>query len=333
MRTWELLHGARENDLWRVVWNLHGPPKLCHFVWRACKGSLGVMEVLRQRHVRESSVCLVCGHGEESIIHALFDCKHASKIWVHSDFMGLLLEAPKTSFSDLLLWMVGKLSKDLLVRFLSFAWATLFCRNSTLFEPDKPLYPVMVAAGFMKLCEEYGAYKDKVSRGPVTPHVTSVASWEVPPANFVKINVDAHITPEREVQFGMVIRDEWGGLRVAGVKKLRVRWKADLAEAGAARWGVWVARQTGFENVILECDATSVVTAINSRSRGAAPVSLLFDDIIAISSHFSSFLCVNVKRVGNTVAHSVARWATNDNIYGVCLYELVPAKSPNFGGY
>ncbi|XP_057250615.1 uncharacterized protein LOC130591349 [Beta vulgaris subsp. vulgaris] len=237
MRTWELLNGARENDLWRVAWKINGPSKLCHFVWRACKGSLGVMDVFRQRHVRKSSVCLVCGHVEESIIHALFDWKLASEIWVHSDFMGLLMQASRTSCSELLQWVAGKFPKEQLVHFVSLAWAAWSCRNTTLFEPDKPLPPVMVAAGFVKLSDEYGAYKDKVSRGPVIPHFTSVASWKLPPANVVKINVDAHITLKQEVQFGMVIRDEWGVLRVTGVKKLRVRWSPELAEAGAPRGG------------------------------------------------------------------------------------------------
>ena len=87
----------------------------------------------------------------------------------------------------------------------------------------------------------------------------------------------------------------------------------------------------GFDKVILECDATSVVKVLNSSIHGAAPVFHIFEDILEISSSFSFFHCVHVKRAGNTTAHSIARWATNDNLEYV--YELIPAKSTNFGGY
>ncbi|XP_056697114.1 uncharacterized protein [Spinacia oleracea] len=69
---WELFNRAGESELWEVVWDLGGPPKLSHFLWRACKGSLGAMDVLyRRRAIRPSSNCGVCGHSEKTILHAV----------------------------------------------------------------------------------------------------------------------------------------------------------------------------------------------------------------------------------------------------------------------
>lgn len=110
------------------------------------------------------------------------------------------------------------------------------------------------------------------------------------------------------MSFGMVLRDEWGSLLDAGVRRLGVNWTPVMAEAGAARFGMEVVSSLGYENVVLECDALSVVRAIVDRKMGAAPIFLLFEDILDISSSFSNFNCVHVKRSGNTVAHSVARW-------------------------
>ena len=132
-RTWELFYGEQERDLWRLVWSIDGPPKLKHFIWRACKGSLGVSSVLHRRHIRESCRCTIYGDEEETIMHSLFDCKHAMEIWTHSDFLGLLMEAPTTSFADRFVWLAEKLNKDALASFASLTWAAWFCRNKEVF--------------------------------------------------------------------------------------------------------------------------------------------------------------------------------------------------------
>lgn len=77
LRTWRLQHGERESERWQGVWRVEGPPKLTHFIWRACKGSLPVREVLFSRHIGESPLCEICGVASESIIHSLLECNYA----------------------------------------------------------------------------------------------------------------------------------------------------------------------------------------------------------------------------------------------------------------
>lgn len=61
MRICDLFFGGAENELWKIVWNLEGLPKLSHFLWRACKGSLAMMDVLYKCHMRPNKICPVCG--------------------------------------------------------------------------------------------------------------------------------------------------------------------------------------------------------------------------------------------------------------------------------
>lgn len=103
LRTWALFHGQGERDVWRTIWAVDGSPKMCHFLWKVCKGSLGVMDILFRRHIRESTACPVCGDNVETIMHSLFYCKFTAEIWSHSEFMGSLMEAPSQSFADRLL--------------------------------------------------------------------------------------------------------------------------------------------------------------------------------------------------------------------------------------
>lgn len=46
------------SDLWKLVWNLGGPPKLAHFIWQACRGNMAVKEVLFRRHIAQYELCV-----------------------------------------------------------------------------------------------------------------------------------------------------------------------------------------------------------------------------------------------------------------------------------
>ena len=40
LRGWALRFGNVGGEAWRMIWGLGGPPKLSHFLWRACVGAL-----------------------------------------------------------------------------------------------------------------------------------------------------------------------------------------------------------------------------------------------------------------------------------------------------
>uniref|UniRef100_A0A803MT22 Reverse transcriptase zinc-binding domain-containing protein n=1 Tax=Chenopodium quinoa TaxID=63459 RepID=A0A803MT22_CHEQI len=48
-------------DFWKLVWNIDGPPKLCHFLWRVFSGAIGDNEVMRRRHIRGVGYVLFAG--------------------------------------------------------------------------------------------------------------------------------------------------------------------------------------------------------------------------------------------------------------------------------
>ncbi|XP_021760609.1 uncharacterized protein LOC110725436 [Chenopodium quinoa] len=67
--------------VWKVIWNLKTPLKLRHFLWRAYKGFLAVREILIYRHVIDGKMCAICGNGDESVLHAMFECSATNEIW------------------------------------------------------------------------------------------------------------------------------------------------------------------------------------------------------------------------------------------------------------
>ncbi|KAL2928072.1 hypothetical protein RDABS01_023405 [Bienertia sinuspersici] len=74
-----------------------GPPKLKHFLWRACHGMLAVMERLFYRHISPSKACRICGCDSETVLHSIFWCKYATYVWSNSTFYTLVNNGPASS--------------------------------------------------------------------------------------------------------------------------------------------------------------------------------------------------------------------------------------------
>ncbi|KAL2931724.1 hypothetical protein RDABS01_037134 [Bienertia sinuspersici] len=99
-----------------------GPPKLKHFIWRACHGMLAVKERFFYRHITNSQTCQLCGDNAETIVHSIFWCKYAREIWLRSDYRLMLDVSPSTCFAEILLWVTEKLSSSDLTTFMALAW-------------------------------------------------------------------------------------------------------------------------------------------------------------------------------------------------------------------
>lgn len=73
------------NDkIWKIIWSNDGPPKLRHFLWKACKGSMAVKERLEHRHIVHGTTCPVCNAEFESVIHTLLRL-----LWKYGDIVTL----------------------------------------------------------------------------------------------------------------------------------------------------------------------------------------------------------------------------------------------------
>jgi hypothetical protein len=71
--------GSSTNDepTWKSLWKLKVMPKIRVFWWRVVKNLLPCAAELRRRHIKEISVCMLCGNDNETLFHALIECEHA----------------------------------------------------------------------------------------------------------------------------------------------------------------------------------------------------------------------------------------------------------------
>ncbi|XP_048493311.1 uncharacterized protein LOC125493829 [Beta vulgaris subsp. vulgaris] len=268
---------------------------MVHFIWRACKGSLGVQERLFHRHIRDSPNCPICGEHQETICHAIFDCTQARAIWQVSAFSAFIAEVPRSFFDGSFEWLVNKVSRDELSVVCALMWAIWFCRNTFIFD-SQTLGGVEVAS--VSTNAEWGPKPDEL---------------DSPAAGWLKVNFDAHLSDNGEIGMGAVMRDSSGVVKFAATKRVGARWDATLAEAMAARFVVEVTLRLGYDHVIFEGDALVVVQAVKNNVDGMAPLFRVFYDIRRFIQNFVAFSFLHVKRAGNVVAHLLARWDCSRN--------------------
>jgi len=91
------------------------------------------------------------------------------------------------------------------------------------------------------------------------------------------------------------------------VKRRKEAWDLTVAEAIAARVALSHASARGWSNVILESNALGLIERLQLGSQGEAYLDVLLKDIRSLVPSFRSLMYSHVKRVGNIVAHLVAR--------------------------
>ncbi|KAL2922939.1 hypothetical protein RDABS01_014430 [Bienertia sinuspersici] len=187
---WANAASDMEKKCWKVVWNMDGPPKLKHFLWRACVGILAVKERLYSRYVVATKSCPVCGELSETISHALFQCKLATDIWKNNGFVGLIENVQEYPFTELVVWVSRKLQTADLIIFLSFGGV---------------IDAVNIAQSVVGYVEGWLDYNIKTAspRGLFTPCIIN-NRWLFPMEGWIKINVDAHIRENDFIGVGAV---------------------------------------------------------------------------------------------------------------------------------
>jgi ribonuclease HI len=140
--------------------------------------------------------------------------------------------------------------------------------------------------------------------------IKSVPRWSPPPEGTVHINVDATLfSPSRRMGIGVVIRNHKGECSVACSELIQEVTTPEIAEAMALRRALALARDEGFDKLVIASDCLSVVQRVNSSEVDRSMVGVVIQDIKALASGFSSVSFNHVYRPFNVSAHTLARSA------------------------
>ena len=98
----------------------------------------------------------------------------------------------------------------------------------------------------------------------------------------------------------------------------------EIVEVLAARWALIFALELGFDQVILEGDSEIAIRAMSFDDYMTALFGHIIVDIKALAPHFKSLVFCHSRRLGNRVAHRLARTACNFSSSFCTWIEEVP---------
>ncbi|MED6195114.1 hypothetical protein PIB30_034955 [Stylosanthes scabra] len=120
--------------------------------------------------------------------------------------------------------------------------------------------------------------------------------WESPPTNLRKINVDVATNGRVNGGVGAVVRDEMGFILAAATWPIPFPLKAHEAEALVAYWGLQLAKDCCFTEVILESDNIEVVKALKHGSSNETCFGSFIADTHSLIGSFRNVIFSHVKR-------------------------------------
>jgi len=148
----------------------------------------------------------------------------------------------------------------------------------------------------------------------ITQPVLQPPIWQKPPPGILKLNWDVAIDRARGItRVGLVVRDSNGQVVVASTRHFPILVEASIGEALGAWCGVSLSSEWGFQNMIFEGDSMEVVSALLKTGPDWSCKGTLIDDIKALFHRFNIAEVRHVKRMANTGAHLLAKFALSCN--------------------
>uniref|UniRef100_A0A803L2P2 CCHC-type domain-containing protein n=1 Tax=Chenopodium quinoa TaxID=63459 RepID=A0A803L2P2_CHEQI len=184
---------------------------------------LAVGSELHRRHLRENGVCQRCNEAEETISHALFQCRSVQAVWQRSPFHSLVATVRDEPFCTFFSRWAVDLSREKLCVMSTLMWALWMSRNKTI-HANEAHDPQALAGSMVRYVADYNSYSTKVSGGPNFGSNLTATTWKKPAAGTIKINVDAALFQNAEVGVGVVARNSEGTILFTAAKRMQGCW-------------------------------------------------------------------------------------------------------------
>ncbi|XP_075658908.1 uncharacterized protein LOC142628752 [Castanea sativa] len=159
------------------------------------------------------------------------------------------------------------------------------------------------------LMEYWSAVEDAEVPEPV---VEQIISWSLPIAGCLTINVDGAIFSSlKTARIGVVIRNEDGCFRATLLKKIMAPLGAVKVEVKAFEAGLLLAKDLGYQNIVLEGDSMIIHNALCEKSPPPASVVAIMVGMKELCKDFKRIEFTHVNRQGNKPAYLLAKHASS----------------------
>ncbi|KAL5779610.1 hypothetical protein ACOSQ2_010347 [Xanthoceras sorbifolium] len=290
---------------WKNIWHSKLPNKIRIFCWKACRGILPTMEFLLRKGVVASPSRPLCSKASESIDHMVWGCKKVRKWWRDCPSFWQLMELKVLDFQDRISWVLAAGVEEFSLQFLVMSWLVWSARNQTI-------HGGCSSAG-VKLWERAGLLVKEfvaagVSRGLCDQKVPQKVGWlPLVEAGF-KLNVDASVDSAGDrFGCGIIVRNAAGNPCLAATSVFPGSLGVEIAEVKALEEGLKLAIVHNLLPLVVESDASNVVSLSNNSVSSRAEVDNIVQDIKILCLGFGLDPISFVPRCCNKVAHVLAK--------------------------
>jgi ribonuclease HI len=305
------LDGAIHQEKWTKLWSIHAPPKTKHLLWRICKGCLPTRIRLQEKHVPCSTNCPLCDHDSENDWHILFSCFDSvqARHFAGLDHIITNRMQQHNNVKDVILDICANEDANTAGQFAVLAWMLWNNRNNAVWNNEKETGRC-IGVKARQHWNEWYLVQNLQQNTTETAHQQHQTTWQPPPFNWYKCNVDAGFHQEvNKTSAGWCVRDYRGHYVMAGTTWKDGQCSILEGEAMALLHAMRELEQRGLSQVIFETDSKSVVDAIQHFRGGNSEFSSIISQINNVLLFNPNFMVKFIKRQANMVAHKLARAA------------------------
>ncbi|CAL1408676.1 unnamed protein product [Linum trigynum] len=311
--------------------HLHLPPKVRVFLWKWESNILPTGVNLSKRIREACDECPFCGL-RETQEHILRDCDWAGRIWRPSSLGTLFSEGEEKSSEEWLCDLIDKVSDDELCSMVMALWFLWKERNNKLFNNSKLEESEVIARAEAYLKE----FRSGVKSASPARATRQEARWEKLKKDHLKANVDATKMKEGGTGLGLVVRDDEGRLILAAVRRTRVDWEPEMAEAQAVLWDLDLLHIHASQPTLIESDCQSLIQKLDRRGYIETELGVIVKEIKGRCSERGDVRWRFWGRGGNAVAHEMVRancrWEETEISVGrppICILNILEKDCNN----
>ncbi|KAK3188190.1 hypothetical protein Dsin_027751 [Dipteronia sinensis] len=270
---------------WTYLWGLKIPSKVRLFMLRASHHWLLTLAYLAKRGVPMNGLCPRCHNRYETMSHAL---------WVVEIFL--------------------RLSGLMRLSFFVSSFGDWFCRNQLVQNLGNLDLGDVVNWATTYLDE----WRSINVMAPVSASRNGglFSRWRPPAEGFWKINTDAaSCCKDRLIGMSCIIRDAYGKVKMADVRKLTAMVPLIVVEALAVKCGIHMALEAALVTFQIETDYLQVVNLVRAGSPSSGDVGPIIDKISGFLHSMPSCSIDHISRKGNNAAHFLANRALIESIF------------------
>lgn len=258
--------GDRATSIWRCIWKTNTTPSIKNFAWKMLTNSLAVQTNLVRRHMNVSPNCNMCGLQEDTE-HMLFKCSWTAGVWRGT--LGLSDDHRRSE--SIQSWLQSRQNEQCSNQetkekrwqmCLWTCWIIWKKRCKAVFEMTEP-NPVQTVEEIKKLLEEFNKLPKTIGNPGGQP---ARHEWQRPEPGIIKINVDAAwCHRSKKGGIGVIVRNETGAV-IGDANRILTGQGIEELEAEAIRIGMHIAKEMGWNRIIVESDSKTVINQIQGRT-------------------------------------------------------------------